>query len=127
MSDSEFESVGAASTFLQRYGDGPAATDRVTNRAFETSGFNATRTLQARPSGLRTGGTYLVAREQWTDHLVALGQGLRTGELNSFAVSDTRFRAAEATQTKVYTSGSVTVYRSEDGFRRLYGTNGTAL
>ncbi|TQQ82508.1 hypothetical protein EWF95_04735 [Halonotius roseus] len=127
MSDSEFESVGAASTFLQRYGDGPAATDRVTNRAFETSGFNATRTLQARPSGLRTGGTYLVAREQWTDHLVALGRGLRTGELNSFTVSDARFRAAEATQTKVYTSGSVTVYRSEDGFRRLYGTNGTAL
>lgn len=126
MSDSEFGSVGATASFLQRYGDGPAATDRVTNRAFETSGFNATSPLRARPGGLRTGGTYLVVRERWTDHLVALGEGLRSGELNSFAVSESRFAAADSRHDKVYTTGHVRIYRSDDGFDGVYGTNGTA-
>ena len=126
MTDSEFASVGTTASFLQRYGDGPAATDRVTNRAFETSGFNATRPLQARPGGLRTDGTYLVVRERWTDHLVALGQGLRSGELNSFAVSDSRFAAADSRHDKVYSTNHVRVYRSDDGFEDVYGANGTA-
>jgi hypothetical protein len=126
MSDAEFESVGTTAAFLQRRGDGPAATDRVTNRAFETSGFNATRALRAQPTGLRTGATYLVARERWTDHLVAVGRGLRSGELNSFAVSDARFAAADSRRDKVYTTDRVRVYRSDDGFARVYGANGTA-
>jgi len=126
MTDSEFASVGASASFLQRYGDGPAATDRVTNRAFETSGFNATSPLRARPGGVQTEGTYLVARERWTDHLVALGDGLRSGELNTFAVSDERFAAADSRHNKVYTSNHVRVYRSDDGFEGVYGTNGTA-
>lgn len=127
MSDAEFESVGMTAAFLQRRGDGPAATDRVTNRAFETSGFNATRALRAQPTGLRTGATYLVARERWTDHLVALGRGLRSGELNSFAVSDAHFAAADSRRDKVYTTDRVRVYRSDDGFAGVYGANGTAL
>ena len=126
MSDAEFESVGTTAAFLQRRGDGPAATDRVTNRAFETSGFNATRALRAQPTGLRTGATYLVARERWTGHLVAVGRGLRSGELNSFAVSDARFAAADSRRDKVYTTDRVRVYRSDDGFARVYGANGTA-
>lgn len=126
MTDSEFDSVGMTASFLQRHGDGPAATDRVTNRAFEANGFNATSPLQARPGGLRTDGTYLVVRERWTDHLVALGQGLRSGELNSFAVSDSRFAAADSRHDKVYTTNHVRVYRSDDGFEGVYGTNGTA-
>ena len=126
MSESEYRSVGTASAFLRGYGTGPAATDRVTNRAFETTGYNATRALRAQPTGLRTGATYLVARERWTDHLVAVGRGLRSGELNSFAVSDRRFSAAEAGQNTVYSSNHVRIYRSDDGFRRVYAANGTA-
>lgn len=132
MSDSEYRSVRRASAFLRARGNGPVATDRVTNRAFETAGFNATRPLRSRPTGLRTGATYLVARERWTDHVVALGQGVRTGDLNSFAVGQRRFEATGAMQSKVYTTDSVRIYRSDDGFRRLYenpdsARNSTAL
>jgi hypothetical protein len=126
MADAEFRSVETSATFLQRYGEGPAATDRVTNRAFETAGFDATSPLQARPSGVRTAGTYLVVRERWTDHIVALGDGLRSGELNSFAVSNDRFRATEATRDTIYSADHVRIYRSDDGFDGLYGANETA-
>jgi len=126
MSDSEYRSVGTAAAFLRQRGTGTVATDRVTNRAFETSEFNATRPLRARPTGLQTGATYLVTRERWTDHVVALGRGLRTGDLNSFAVGQRRYETAGAMQNKVYTTDSVRVYRSEDGFRRLYDEPGSA-
>lgn len=126
MSDTEYRSVTTASAFLRERGNGTVATDRVTNRAFETTRFNATRPLRARPTGLRTGATYLVTRERWTDYVVALGRGLRTGDLNTFAVGQRRFEAAEAMQTKVYTTDSVRIYRSDDGFRRLYGEPGSA-
>jgi len=126
LSDTEYRSVGTASAFLRSRGDGPAATDRVTNRAFETTGYNATRPLRATGGGLGTDATYLVARERWTDHVVALGRGLRTGDLNSFAVGQRRFEAAAAMQDQVYTTDSVRVYRSEDGFDGLYGEPGSA-
>jgi len=126
MSDTEYRSVATASAFLQRRDNGTVATDRVTNRAFETTAFNATRPLRARSTGLRTGATYLVTRERWTDYIVALGRGLRTGDLNSFAVGQRRFAAAESMQTKVYTTDSVRIYRSDDGFRRLYGEPASA-
>ena len=126
MTDREYQSVGTTAAFLREYGDGPSATDRVTNRAFETAEFNATRPLRAQPSGLQTGATYVVVRERWTDHVVALGQGLRSGELNTFTVSQSRFEAADRTQNKVYTTDHVRIYRSDEGFRGVYGTNGTA-
>ncbi|WP_225307756.1 hypothetical protein [Haloarcula sp. CBA1129] len=126
MSDTQFRAVGMTASFLQRHGSGPTATDRVTNRAFETSQFNATRPLRARPTGLRTGATYLVARDRWTTHLVAVGRGIRSGDLNTFSVSNSRFTVADATHDKVYTADDVRVYRSSDGFRRFYGENGTA-
>ena len=126
MSATEYRSVATASAFLQQNGNGTVATDRITNRAFETTGFNATRPLRARPTGLRTGATYLVTRERWTDYVVALGRGLRTGDLNSFAVGQRRFEAAGAMQTKVYTTDSVRIYRRDDGFRRLYENPGSA-
>lgn len=126
MSEDEFQSLGMAASFLREYGDGPAATDRLTNRGFETARYNATRVLRAQPSGLRTGATYVVARPRWTGRPVALGDGLRSGELNIFAVSGERFAVADETQTKVYDADHVRIYRSEDGFRRLYGENGSA-
>ena len=126
MSTDQFRAIGTTAGFIRQYGTGPTATDRLTNRAFETAQFNATRPLRARPTGLRTGAVYLVARERWTDNLVALGRGLRSSEQNVFAVSEERFTATDATQTKVYTTDSVRVYQSPDGFRRFYGANGTA-
>ncbi|MDZ7745931.1 MAG: hypothetical protein U5K28_05230 [Halobacteriales archaeon] len=123
MTDAEYRSIGTAAAFLQAYGDGAAATDQVTNRAFEPVGFNATRPLRARPSGLRTDATYLVVRERWTDHIVALGQGLRSGDLNRFTLFQDRFETADRMRDKVYTTGHVRVYRSEDGFEDIYGTN----
>ena len=126
MSTDQFRAIGTTAGFIRQYGTGPTATDRLTNRAFETAQFNATRPLRARPTGLRTGAVYLVARERWTDNLVALGRGLRSSEQNVFAVSEERFTATDATQTKVYTTDSVRVYQSPDGFRRFYGENGTA-
>jgi len=126
MSNGEYRSVRTTAAFIQGYGNGTVATDRVTNRAFETARFNATRPLRARSAGVRTDATYLVARERWTDHVVALGQGVRTGDLNSFAVSQRRFEAADATANKVYTTDGVRVYRSSDGFRGVYGENGSA-
>ncbi|WP_324664324.1 hypothetical protein [Haloarcula sediminis] len=128
MSDTEFRSVGTASAFLRQRGNGTVATDRVTNRAFETNGFNATRALRAEAGGLGSDATYLVARERWTDHVVALGAGVRTGDLNRFAVGQRRFEAAGAMQNRIYTTDSVRVYRSEDGYDGLYGSarNNTA-
>ncbi|PAU85616.1 hypothetical protein CK500_02625 [Halorubrum salipaludis] len=124
MTDGEYGSVGTTAAFLREYGDGPTATDRVTNRAFETASFNATRQLRARQPGLRADATYLVVRERWTDHVVALGDGLRSGELNTFTVSQARFDRADSTRDKVYTTARVRVYRSDDGFEGVYG-NGT--
>ncbi|WP_209309420.1 hypothetical protein [Haloarcula amylovorans] len=126
MSDAELRSVQASSAFLGTYANDSAATDRVTNRAFETTGFNATRSLRARESGLRTGASFLVVRDRWTDHLVALGQGLRSSEQNVFTVSEARFDAADARADKVYTTGRVRIYHSDDGYRGLYGENATA-
>lgn len=126
MSDEAFQSVGMAGSFLREYGDGEAATDRLTNRGFETARYNATRRLQARPGGLESDATYLVARPDWTGRPVALGDGVRSGELNSFAVSAERFAVADETRTKVYDADHVRIYRSADGFRRVYGENGSA-
>ena len=126
MSSDEVRGLDGTASFLQQYGTGPTATDRVTNRAFEMSQFNATRPLRARPTGLRTGAEYVVARERWTDNLVALGRGLRSGELNTFAVSQDRFELADQTRNKVYTTDDVRVYQSADGFRGVYGENATA-
>jgi hypothetical protein len=126
MSEDEYASVQATAAFVRRAGDGRAATDRVTNRAFETARFNATGSLRARPGGLRTGATYLVVRRAWTDHLVALGRGLRTGEHDTFAVSTGRFERADALRTVVYSTGHTRVYQSTDGFRGVYGANGRA-
>jgi hypothetical protein len=126
MSDDEFQSVSMAGSFLREYGDGEAATDRLTNRGFETAQYNATRRLQAQPGGLESDATYLVARQSWTGRPVALGDGVRSGELNSFAVSEARFAVADETRTKVYDADHVRIYRSEGGFRGLYGENGSA-
>ncbi|WP_254279914.1 hypothetical protein [Haloarcula marina] len=126
MSDDEYRSVQATSAFVQTYADGPAATDKVTNRAFETTGYNATRALRARPGGLRADAPFFVVRERWTDHVVALGQGLRSGDLNRFVVGDDRFAAADATADKVYTTDHVRVYHRADGYRGFYGENVTA-
>ena len=127
MSGDQFRAVQTTAGFLGAYGDGSTATDRVTNRAFETAQFNATARLDAGPPGLRTDATYLVVRERWTGNLVALGSGLRSGEQNTFAVSRARFGVADATRTKVYTTDHTRVYRSSDGFDGLYGENGTSL
>jgi hypothetical protein len=126
MSESQFRSIGTTAGFLQRHGDGSAATDRVTNRAFETAQFNATSPLGARPAGLGTDATYLVVRERWWDSLVALGGGITSAEQNTFAVSRERFRTTDATRNKTYTTGATRVYWSADGFGGVYGENSTA-
>ena len=126
MSDAEYRSVGTAAAFIRSRGNGTAATDRVTNRAFETTGYNATEPLRAEPGGLESDATYLVTRERWTDHVVALGRGLRTGDLNRFAVGQRRYETTDAMRNKVYTTDSVRIYSSDDGFEGLYDAPGSA-
>lgn len=126
MTDAEFRAVGTTAAFVERYGSDDVATDKVTNRAFETADYNATRVLRARPDGLRTGAEFVVVRERWTDHLVALGLSLRSSEQNVFTLSEARFTATDARADKVYTTDAIRVYHSPDGYRGLYGENGTA-
>ncbi|GGO00986.1 hypothetical protein [Haloarcula pellucida] len=126
MTDAEFRAIGTTAAFVETYASDDVATDRVTNRAFETADYNATRVLRARPSGLRTGADFVVVRERWTDHLVALGLSLRSSEQNVFTLSEERFAATEARSNVVYATDAVRVYHSPDGFRGLYGENGTA-
>lgn len=121
MSETQFESVGTTAAFLQRRATGPVATDRVTSRAFETNQFNATGRLRAESTGLRTEASYLVARDRWSDHLVAVGKGIRSGDLNTFGVGPERFAIADRTHDKVYSAGTVRVYRRPGGFSGLYG------
>ncbi|WP_277541521.1 hypothetical protein [Haloarcula laminariae] len=125
MTDDQFRATRTTASFLDRYGAGRTATDRVTNRAFETSRFNATEPLRAGPRGLDTDATYLVVRERWTGHVVALGTGLARSEQNRFVVSRPRFEAADATRGKVYTTDDVRVYYGTDGHSGMYGDNRT--
>ncbi|MBX0322123.1 hypothetical protein EGH21_03655 [Halomicroarcula sp. F13] len=125
MTDAEFRAVGTTAGFVETYGSDDVATDKVTNRAFETADYNATRVLRARPDGLRTEADFVVVRDRWTDHLVALGLSLRSSEQNVFTLSEERFAATEARSNVVYATDSVRVYHSSDGFRGLYGQNGT--
>ena len=126
MSDAEFGAVGSTGAFADRYLAGEAATDRITNRAFETTPYNATERLRVRPDGLATDAPYLVVRKEWQRHVVSPTESLRAADQNRFVVSPERFAAADATANKVYTAGRVRVYHSAGGFEGLYVTNGTA-
>jgi len=126
MSDAEFGAVGSTAAFADRYLDGPAASDRIANRAFETTAYNATGRLRVRPDGLATDAPFLVVRREWQRHVVSPTESLRAADQNSFVVSPDRFAAADATTDKVYTAGPVRVYHGPRGFDGLYGANGTA-
>ena len=126
MSDAEFGAVGSTGAFAAEYLDDEAATDRVTNRAFETTPYNATARLRVRPDGLATDAPFLVVRREWQRHVVAPTESLRAADQNTFVVSAGRFAAADATANKVYSAGPVRVYHRPDGFEGLYGANGTA-
>ncbi|QPV62849.1 hypothetical protein I7X12_19360 [Halosimplex litoreum] len=126
MSDAEFGAVGSTGAFADRYLAGEAATDRITNRAFETTPYNATERLRVRPDGLATDASFLVVRREWQRHVVAPTESLRAADQNTFVVSPERFAAGDATADKVYTAGRVRVYHSPGGFEGIYGANGTA-
>ncbi|MFC7068744.1 hypothetical protein [Halobaculum lipolyticum] len=126
MSDDRYRALGSTAAFVQRSVEGPVATDKVTNRAFETYRFNATGQVRAGPGGLDTDAPYLVVRRGWTDHIVALGDAIRTGGLGRFAVGDDTFERTDATVDKVYTNGHVRIYYSEDGHTGVYGDDTTA-
>ncbi|MFC7138072.1 hypothetical protein ACFQRB_19580 [Halobaculum litoreum] len=126
MSDDQYRAVGTTAAFLQRSDADPVAAGKITNRAFETYRFNATGTIQGEPGGLRTDAPFLVVRHSWTDHIVALGDSIRSNGLGRIAVGDERFRRTDATVNKVYTNDHTRVYYSEGGHTGVYGTNTTA-
>ena len=125
MSDDQYRAVGTTAAFVQRSVEDPVATDKITNRAFETYRYNATARIRAEPGGLRTEAPFLVVRHSWTDHIVALGDSIRSGGLGRFAVGDDSFDRTDATVNKVYTTGHVRIYYSEDGHTGVYGDNST--
>jgi hypothetical protein len=122
MDGDEYGGVTTTAAFLNSEVDGTVATDRITNRAFETAQYNATGQLRAGPEGLRTNSSHLVVREQWTNHIVTLGRGVRTSDQNVFALSDERFAAEDALRNRVYSTGDVRVYHSDDGFENVYAS-----
>jgi hypothetical protein len=121
MTEGEFGGVGTTGAFLSTRATGTVATDRITNRAFETAQYNATGTLRAGPDGLQTDAAYLVARDRWTEHVVTLGRGVRASNQNAFVLSERRFAAGDALTNKVYSTGDVQVYYRVDGFDGFYG------
>ncbi|MFC7096422.1 hypothetical protein [Halobaculum marinum] len=125
MSDDQYRAVGTTAAFIERSVEEPVATDKITNRAFETYRFNATARIQAEPGGLRTDAPFLVVRDSWTDHIVALGDAIRRGGLGRLAVGDDTFERTDTTVDKVYTNEHVRIYYSEDGHTGVYGANTT--
>ncbi|WP_277555860.1 hypothetical protein [Halobaculum limi] len=126
MSDDQYRSIGLTAAFIQRSAAGPVATDKITNRAFETSQFNATGQLRAEPGGVRTDAPFLVVRNSWTDHIVALGDAIRSGGLGRVAVGDDTFARTDATVNKVYSTSHTHIYYSEDGHTGIYGDTTSA-
>lgn len=123
MGDDEYHALGMTAAFVQRSVESPVATDKITTRAFETYRINTTDQIRGQPEGLGTDASLLVVRNRWTDHIVALGDAIRSEGLGRFAVGDDTFERTDATVNKVYTTNHVRVYYSEDGHTGVYGNN----